>query len=322
MKQTATRLLNAFAVVAVVLGCVLPVSAQQGIPPYSVYAEQYNQWSINGQQANTYTFTGGPCWVTPLTSGLTPSFFAFGNVANSVYFPVLIRDANPSNSEIVTPTALSSTQSSCGFSASPANTHITFTVSSGTAGLQEAVYTNAVPGSTSITALSVLLDRNFYNLVSGLPGSQTVGGIIAALKGATNVQVVDTTTAPWTYYNWNGVHYYANGGSNPGTLTLTAGSGTGPTGATITGKGTDAIVSYTTGTSTATGTSFSVTTPAAAAGGFNHSPTCTLYSIGANVPSGTLSCAVTGSGPYVATVSVATTALTASTFYSFHVTLQ
>lgn len=324
MKTTAKRLLSALTFPMVILAMVLlpalPAAADQGTPPYQVWPQQYNGWSFNSQQANSFIFTAN-CWVSPTTDGVTPSFFAFGNPVTSVYFPVLIQDANPSNSEIVTPSTISVSQSACGFTASPSNQHISFTVKSGTAGLEEAVYTNSQPSSTSPTAFNVMLDRTYYSLVAALPGSQTVGGIIAALKGATNVQIVDTTTSPWTIYNWNGAHYYANGGSLPPTLALTAGAGTGPTGATITGSGSSGTVSFTAGTSTATGTTFTLTTVAAAAGGFNHSPTCTIAYIGANA-AGAATCAVTGTGPYVDTISIATTALTASTFYSFAYTLK
>lgn len=301
------------ALVLAVCG-LTPALAQVGNPPFQVYAEQYNAWSFTSVSANTYTFPGSNCWVSPQTSGVTASFFAFGNSNTSVYFPVYIQDVNPSDSEIVTPSSLSTTPSACGFSASTTYSHTSFRVLSGTAGLQEAVYTNATPGTSSNVAVNVLLDRNYYRLVAALPGSQTVAGIIAALKGAPNVQVVDTTTSPWTVYTWNGSAYFNNGGSTPPTLAFTAGAGTGPAAGTVTGNGSVGTATFTTGTSTATGTTFTLTT---AAGGFGHSPTCTVRSNGANVPSGTVSNAVTGSGPYVITVSVATTALTASTFYSF-----
>jgi hypothetical protein len=291
----------------------LPALAQGGLPPAIVTAEQFNNWQFQSQGANQFTFSQtNQCTSFPLVANIG-GYFVFGTGGTYGYYPVYIQDASPSNSEIVTPTSISQASGSCGFSASTANSHTSFTVLSGTAGLQDAVGTLASRGAPGV----VMIDRYFYNLVTGLPGSKTVGGLIAALKGSALVQVVDTTTAPWTYYSWNGASYYANGGSNPGTLALTAGSGTAPSGATIAGNGAGPLVSYTSGTSTATGSIFTVTTPAAAAGGFNHSPTCTIASIGATVPAGTLSVATSGSGPWVVTASVATTALAASTLYQF-----
>jgi hypothetical protein len=225
MKRAAIRFLTFAAILLCGLGG-FTAHADQGIPPYMVWPEQYNLWSFNSVSANTYTFPGYNCWVSPLTNGTTASFFAFGNSNTSVYFPVFIEDASPALSEIVTPTALSTTPTACGFSAAPVNSHISFTVKSGTAGLQEAVYTLSQPSSASSTANDVMLDQNFYGLVAALPSNQTVAGIIAALSGSTRVQIVDTTTGPWTYYTWNGSKYVSTSGSGSlGNLNVTSYTG-------------------------------------------------------------------------------------------------
>lgn len=317
MKRAAFGLLTALMLVC----GLLPVTAvaQQGTPPHLVWAEQYNQWTFQSAAANTYTFPGSNCWVTPATDGQTASFFAFGNPAQSVYYPVAIIDATPANSEIVTPTSLSTSPSACGFSASTVNSHASFYVESGTAGLQEAVYTLSQPSSGNV-AWVVGLDRTYYSQVAGLPGSQTVGGIIYNLKGSAGVQIVDTTTTPYTWYAWNGAHYFANGGGTP-SIAAGAALGTGPANLTITGTGASGTISVTTGTSTATGTMFTLTfLSGTTSTGFNHSPTCTIASVGATTPSGTLAAGSVGgssSAGYTQPFTVSTTALTASTFYSF-----
>lgn len=292
---------------------------QGALPPYWVRAAEFNQWSFTSQAANTYTFAGTNCFIYPQVQGqLYPgSFFAFG--PNSAPYPVFIQDqgSSVSNNEIVTPTSVSTVSGACGFSASTANQHTSFYVKSGTAGLQEAVGTL---GSTSTPAQpwTVIVDRTTYQQVAGLPGTKTVGSIIAALKGSVNVNVVDITTAPWTYYAWNGSAYFSNGGGTP-VVAAAAGLGTGPTGLIISGNGAGGTVSVTTGTGTATGNLFTMTYPSGTTStGFNHSPTCTFAGVGANAIAGTLGASVSGSAAsgYVVTATITTTALTASTFYS------
>ena len=70
------RALRVLAVLALVLCGLTPAFAQAGNPPFQVWAEQYNAWSFQSVSANTYTFPGSNCWVSPQTSGVTASFFA------------------------------------------------------------------------------------------------------------------------------------------------------------------------------------------------------------------------------------------------------
>lgn len=197
--------------------CLAAVSFAQGpsvYPPTWVFARAYNGWSIQGAQTNTYTFNGGACQYVPYNNGQTSSFFVFSGVqapSTVVYYPVFIADANPSLNEIVTPTSATNTSASCGFAASTANSHTTFSLSSGTAGLQEAILAqNQAP-----PVFNVILDDYWYSLVSAFPSTTTPQSIIAALKGTSSVAIVDTTTAPWTTYTWNGTNYVpsaSNGG--------------------------------------------------------------------------------------------------------------
>jgi len=308
---------KALALLALLFASVAPplAVAQGALPPTSVTAEQFNQWSFQSQAANSYIFAGTNCQAYPQVNGLLPSFFVFGPTANP--YPVFIRDANPSNSEIVTPSATSNVAGACGFSASPANQHISFTVSSGTAGLQEAVGTL---GSTATPAVpwSVILDRTFYQLVGGLP-SGSVPSIIDKLKGSVNVQLVDVTTAPYSYYVYNGTKYVPRGGATtPPTLAVTgAGAGTGPASTSITGSSIAGTVAFTTGTTpTASAAVFTMTYPTVANGGPSYAIACTFTSIGANAYT-TGTSATTGT-PEVVTFTASATALTASTAYVFN----
>lgn len=289
--------------------------AQGGLPPVTVTAEQYNNWSFNSQTANTYTFTGANCQNYPATGGVISSYFVFGPTASP--YPVLIRDANPANSEIVTPTSTSNVSGACGFAASTVNTHTSFTVSSGTAGLQDAVGTL---GGTATPAVpwTVIIDRTYYQLVAGLP-SRSVAGIINALKGSVNVQIQDITTAPSTFYVWNGSNYVPRGGATtPPTLAVTgAGAGTGPSATSINGSSVAGTVAFTTGTTpTASAAAFTLTYPTVANGGPSYAIACTFTSIGANAYT-TGTSATTGT-PEVVTFTASATALTASTAYVFN----
>ena len=204
--ENAIRRASALLVAVALFGFGLGATAQINQPPTWVFARAYNGWGIQGQQANTYTFNGGACNFTPYNNGNTPSFFVFSgsNAATTVYFPVAILDASPTLSEVVTPTSTSNTSSTCGFAATT-NSHTSFSLVSGTAGLQEAIITQ----QQSTPVFNVILDKYWYQSVASLP-SQTAAGVIAAVTGNANVGIVDTTTLPWTFYSWNGTKYVAN----------------------------------------------------------------------------------------------------------------
>ena len=304
--------LCAIALLGVVLAPLLALG-QGNLPAKLYWAEQFNNWSQISSAANTYTFNG-TCYNVPATDGTAPAYFEFGNPAVPTFYPILILDANPSISEIVTPTSLSTVSSSCGFSASTVNQHISFTLYSGTAGLQDAVGTLSMTATTGQPAV-VALDRYWYGLVAALPSTpsvQSVSTIIANLKGAQSVQIVDTTTAPWTYYAWSGTHYVNAQTSNvaPG-VTLGSGAGTDATD-TIVGNAEFGTITLTTGTTpAASGPIFTLTWPSpTSGGGFSYAPFCSITSVGARSYAGT---DASTAGPPATNVFTATaTALTAS----------
>jgi len=188
---------------------IMPASAQgpANYPPTWVYARAYNGWQLIGQQASTYTFNGGgnTCFYSPYNNGASANFFDFAGYQGStlVYNPVFIQDASPSLNEIVTPTSITNTAASCGFAATTANSHTSFTLQSGTAGLQEAI-TNQLQNTP---VFDVVLDKYWYQLVAAFPSTTTPQSIIKAVTGTANVGIVDTTTSPWTFYSWNGSQY-------------------------------------------------------------------------------------------------------------------
>ena len=91
-----------------------------------------------------------------------------------------------------------------------------------------------------------------------------------------------------------------------------------PTTATVALTGCGITTPATTASGTAT-----ISTVLGNSGGFIYTPVCTVQSIGVNAPAGTLSIAPVLSGTKVtATVSIASTALTATTPYQFRINCQ
>jgi hypothetical protein len=323
--MNSTKLMAALGrifTVLVALFCIglTPAVAQPNLPPVSVYARAYAGWQLQGQAANTYSWNGAVCYYTPLQfTGLSPAFFDFsGSIAGStVYNPVLIQDyGTPANSEIVTPTSTTNGASQCGFAGTVLNSHTTFVVQSGTVGLQEAVTAQAV-GTTPRT---VLLDPYWYSQVYALPGQPTPESIITAVKGATNVIIVDTTTSPSTQWRWTGSAYAATsltGGSSAPTAAAGAAAGSGPTGPTNTGDGNTMSVALTTGTATTTGTLFTETW--ATSNAFLYPPSCYVWSSGTNSFTAFTYAVTYPSSTHALLTVTATSAPVASTAYAFKI---
>ncbi len=317
------------SVMLFVLAAMIAAPARAQAPQYGqptahwYFAIDYATSNLQGQGPNTYTWnlasTGpGSCYTNPNTAA--PPFFAFGPTASP--FPEFIRDSNPSDNEVVTPSSTSLTGATCSFSASTTYSHSTFWVSSGTGGLDEALYANL----KSPYPVTIFLDSAWKNYIAALPGSETLGKELAAIPsafGSANLSIVDTTTSPWTTYAWNGAAYSAPGGGTP-VAALGAAAGTSPTGLIATGPGSGVTVSFTSGTATTTGTIFTLTYPSGTtSNGFNHQPVCTAYSVGPTAYTlGTLTYSGSASAGYVVTAPEVTSALTASTFYSFYLSCK
>lgn len=263
------------------------------------FASDFGQWRVPSQQANTYQWSPGS--ICTVSAG-NVNFFAFATNA-----PVFIADATPANSEVLTPSAVTTTASSCSVTIAPGNSHYSFSITSGTGGLQEVL--NQISSSNAYPA-AVILDRNWYTLAAGVTG-KTPAGIIAAAAGNAQAILVDNTTAPWTFYSWNGTNYTvsASNQTQP-TVAASTGAGGSPT-ITVVGNGTSGVVTLTSGTTPATtATIFTLTWPAITAGGFQYAPTCTITSIGTRAYTGT-NASVAGP-PAVDTYTSTGVALTAS----------
>jgi hypothetical protein len=149
-----------------------------------LYASNFGQWQV--PQGNTGQFSWSvPSFCTVSASGLVLSpVFAVGT-------PITIKDNTPSNTEIVTPTAVRVSGSGCSITVTTVNPHSNFTIQSATAGLQEAI--NFAQGM----AYQVILTPDWGRL-----GGTTA--MILAAHGSPNVTIVDQRTVPIDSYKWDG----------------------------------------------------------------------------------------------------------------------
>jgi hypothetical protein len=282
--------------------------AQRTTQPW-YFASDYNAWSIQSQSANTYLFSPQGLCTASASGG---QFFPFATNA-----PVLISDATPANSEVVTPSTATNTGSQCGFTASPANQHFSFQVKSGTAGLQEALNALAISAKTTTYPALILLDRSWYNGASSIPGT-TATAIIGAAKSNAHAIVEDITTAAPTYYVWSGTALTSGTWINtPPTAAAGAAAGTAPTVGTTTGTALAPNLALTTGTATTTGTLFTLTY--ATSSQFLYAPTCTVVSSGANSFTAFTVATTYPSSTHALITVTATSAPAVSTAYKFSV---
>jgi hypothetical protein len=283
-------------------------SSGQSFPQKQYWASDYGTWQIQSQTANTYTFF--PISICTVPTASQGSFFPFNTNA-----PVYIKDSTAANSEVllpsaVTPSASNPSSAACGVTIAPVNNHYSFSILSGTAGLQEVL--NQIPSSTAYT-VEVDLDRNWYAAIGSVPG-KTAAGTIASVTGSQAAYIVDKTVVPWQFYSWNGTKYSPSA-SNATAPTPTAGAGAGgsPTIALVAGStGTSGSVTLTTGTTpTASAAIMTLTWPAIASGGFQYAPSCTITSTGTRAYTSGVTTTTAGP-PATAVLTASATALTAS----------
>lgn len=179
-------------------------------PPW-VLADNYGRWALQGRLPNTYTFPvsgSSPCQITQLNYGDSSTFLANSNTV--ALAPVLIADNDAQNAEVLTPASVfPQTSSVCGWGLNATHPHISFSIQSGTGGLQEAI--NAVGGSTAPYPTVIYLSPQWYKLVAGisslnstLASQVTPSNILADATCTSKVFVVDLTTLPATDYQCSG----------------------------------------------------------------------------------------------------------------------
>jgi hypothetical protein len=198
--KTFTGLLAVLVLALTATACVFAQGFNPaGAPPW-VYADNYGRWAIQGQKPNTYTFSNvNGCQVTQLDFADSPTFYAFADTL--ALAPILIQDQNQATSEVLTPSSyLVPSELRCGVNIAPVNPHTTFTLQSGTGGLQEAL--NAVGGTHEPALMTVVLSPEWYKLVANIHSQDsavTAATILAAATCSAKTGVVDVTTNPWTF---------------------------------------------------------------------------------------------------------------------------
>ena len=174
-----------------------------------LYASNFGLWQV--PQGNTGQFSwSSPSFCTVQAAGIPLNpVFAVGS-------PIFIKDQVVANSEIVTPSAINVGGAGCSITVSPVNKHNTFTLTSATGGLQEAInYAHALP-------YQVILTPDWSRL-----GGTT--GMILAAKGNSNVQILDQRGSCSTAYIWSGSAYAAQpsscGGGSSGIISVNSQTG-------------------------------------------------------------------------------------------------
>lgn len=154
-----------------------------------IVASQYGTYRVPGSTIGGFQFPVATCQV----SGGGKNFSAF-----QVNVPVKIVDGNPALTEIATPSSVFISQ--CSINMSTTYVHQPpYYLTSGTGGLQEAINANMQNNGIN----SIILDWQWYRQV--VPG--TPATVIANVKGITQLTLTDVTTAPYTWYRWNGTQY-------------------------------------------------------------------------------------------------------------------
>ena len=134
-------------------------------------------------------------------------------------------DSNPSLTEVATPSSVYI--GVCSLNMATAYLHVPpYYLTSGTGGLQEAITANqTIDGPNTI-----LLNEEWYKLIA----PRTAATVIASVHGIVELGLEDTTTTPFTFYQWNGSQYvvvssggggssnYNQGGAGAVTQTITA----------------------------------------------------------------------------------------------------
>lgn len=173
----------------------IPLYGQQpGIPTAGpgntaglLYASNFGLWSVPQGNQGQYSWSV-PSFCAPSAAGmpLMPVFV--------VGTPITIKDQVPSNSEIVTPTAVRYNGSGCSITVNPVNPHNSFILTSATAGLQEAI------NYASTLQYAIVLTPDWVRL-----GGTT--NMITSAQGSANVSIVDERTAILSAYIWSNGGY-------------------------------------------------------------------------------------------------------------------
>jgi hypothetical protein len=167
------------------------------------FAANYGNWTITGQQANTYTFF--PTSLCQVPNAQTGTFFPFATTA-----PVYVQDVVAANSEVLTPSAIIQTSAQCGITISPSHSHYSFWLRSGTVGSRKRSTHCRLRAGMQLPSISIGTGTPLR------PQSQALRQRPSSPQptGSTGAYLIDLTTAPSTFYTWNGSAYVASASSS------------------------------------------------------------------------------------------------------------
>ena len=200
-------------IVLAVLAFVLCFTHVQGQNAGQIIASQYGQFRVTGLTSGGFSFPPATCQVS--AGGRNFAAFSTGT-------PIKIVDSNPNLTEVATPSSVYI--SACSINMATVYNHVPpFYLTSGTGGLQEAITANQTNGGPN----TIVLDAEWYQLIA--PGN--AASVIASVHGIQDILLEDITTAPYTFYQWNGSQYsvveaasgnYNQGSAGAVTQTVTA----------------------------------------------------------------------------------------------------
>ena len=229
-----------FAILTVILAGLVPSLCAQGSNGGTLYASDFAQWSLpQGSGPANGTISWPSASVCQVSSG------GFTFTGPKIGRPLLVIDnAAPAHSETVIPSNVIVGPGGCSLAATMLYSHLSYSVISGTAGLQEAIDYGTVGSQVAVVALT--------------PPWAIKGGTtstVTSAYGNINVSIIDERTSVFQPYAWNGSAYVAvpNGGTVTNIATTFPITG-GPISSTGTiGLGTVPITLGGTGATTAAG---------------------------------------------------------------------
>ncbi len=179
MKKTLLVLLA-------MIPCFAPVRGQN---TGQIIAAQYGEFKVTGSTLGGFSFPPATCQVS--AGGKNFAAFSAGT-------PIKIVDSNPNLTEVATPSSVYI--GACSVNMATVYNHAPpFYLTSGTGGLQEAITANQTTDGPN----TIVLDAEWYKLI--VPGN--AAGIIGSVRGIPDLGLEDITTAPYTFYQWNGSQY-------------------------------------------------------------------------------------------------------------------
>ena len=200
-------------IVLAVLAFVLCFTHVQGQNAGQIIAAQYGEFRVTGFTSGGFSFPPATCQVS--AGGRNFAAFSTGT-------PIKIVDSNPNLTEVATPSSVYI--AACSINMATVYNHVPpFYLTSGTGGLQEAITAN----QTNDGPNTIVLDAEWYKLIA--PGN--AASVIASVHGIQDLLLEDITTAPYTFYQWNGSQYsvvaaasgnYNQGSAGAVTQTVTA----------------------------------------------------------------------------------------------------